>query len=270
VVGVMRLLVECTEDSASVTIAENLREAVDFEERGRFNGHRVLAYEDWRLVTIDEMHITNENIHERLPPSLTDPELVVFLSRHKSESGKPTLSVHPIGNFADAPYGGEPGTVVDAAPGWMAGLFDAMRKRNPDGYEVTYEATHHGPYLEAPTLFYELGSTEDEWTDEQAGQLLAEALLDAIPREGRNVLWVGGGHYAPQVNDAVRDGQLLPGHVIPGWATGKGITEETLEQAIDAIPDCEGYVLQPDPTTDDREVAKRLDAIGVDRVEVDV
>lgn len=264
----MRLLVECAADTASVNVADRLRELVDFEEKGLFNGHRILAHEALRLIKIDEMHITNENLHERLPPSLTDPELVVFLSRHKSESGTPTLSVHPIGNFADAPYGGRPGTVVESHPAWMAGLFEALRERDPAGYEVTYEATHHGPYLEAPTLFYELGSTEDEWTDERAGRVLAEALLAAEPVEQTPVLWVGGGHYCPQVNDAVRAGEIAPGHVIPGWATGKGITDETLEDAVGRIPGCEGFVLQPDATSDERKVAERLEELGVERIEL--
>ncbi len=253
-----------------MTIADRLRELADWDELGLFNDHRILMRDDLRMVTIDEMHITNENLHQRLPPSLSDPELVVFLSRHKSESGKPTLSVHPIGNFADAPYGGQPGTVVDTHPAWMAGLFEALDQRDPDGYEVTYEATHHGPYLEAPTLFYELGSTEDEWHDEDAGRVLAEALLAAEPVEGpASVLWVGGGHYCPQVNDAVRAGEIVPGHIIPGWATGKGIEDETLEQAIEAIPGCVGFVLQPDPTSDERKLAERLEAMGVDRLELD-
>lgn len=266
----MRLLVECTADTASVNIADRLRELVEWDELGLFNGHRILAHGDLRMVTIDEMHITNENLLERLPPSLVDPALVVFLSRHKSESGKPTLSVHPIGNFADAPYGGQPGTVIDTHPAWMAGLFEALVARDPEGYEVTYEATHHGPYLEAPTLFYELGSTAEAWTDEDAGRVLAEALIEAEPvDDAPPVLWVGGGHYCPQVNDAVRAGEILPGHIIPGWATGQGISEETLEQAVEAIPGCQGYVLQPDPTSDERKVAERLDAIGIDQLELD-
>jgi D-aminoacyl-tRNA deacylase len=264
----MRLLVECTEDPASVNIADRLRERVDWSKKGLFAGERVLAHGDWRMVTIDEMHLHRENLHQQLPPSLADPDLVVFLSRHKSESGTPTMSVHPIGNFADASYGGQRGTVVEPHPAWMAGLFDELRARDPDGFEVTYEATHHGPYLEAPTLFYELGSTEDEWTDGQAGDVLAGALLEASPSSGRSVMWVGGGHYCPQVNDAVRETEIVPGHVLPGWATGKGIEKATLEQAVDVIPDCEGYVLQPEATSDERQVARRLDALGVERLEL--
>jgi len=263
----MRVLVESTEDPASGNIADQLRELVDWDEKGLFDGHRVLAYEDLRLVTIDEMHLESENLDERLPPSLSEPELVVFLSRHKSESGRPTLSVHPIGNVADAPYGGQEGRLVPASPGWMAGLFDALRGLDPDGYEVTYEATHHGPYLEAPTLFYELGSTRDEWHDEQAARWLAEALLAAEPDEGRNVLWVGGGHYCPQVNDAVRDTDLRPGHVIPSWGASQDVDGEALQRAVKAVPDCEGYVLQPEATTEEHDLADRLDAIGVDEIE---
>ncbi|MGE4577817.1 MAG: D-aminoacyl-tRNA deacylase, partial [Candidatus Methanomethylophilaceae archaeon] len=28
-----------------------------------------------------------------------DPEMVIFMSRHSSESGRPALTVHPIGNY---------------------------------------------------------------------------------------------------------------------------------------------------------------------------
>jgi D-aminoacyl-tRNA deacylase len=265
--GVMRLLVESTEDPASVNIADRLRELVDWEEKGLFDHERVLAHEDLRMIQIDEMHLHSENLHERLPPSLRDPEVVVFLSRHASESGKPTLSVHPIGNFAEAPYGGEEASLVPSHPAWMAGLFAQLRSMETPGFEVTYEATHHGPYLEAPTLFYELGSTEDEWTDEQAAMWLARALLEAEPSEGRNVCWIGGGHYCPQVNDAVRGSDLRPGHVMPGWAAGKDVPDEALEQAVEGTPDCEGFVLQPEATSDERKVAERLEAMSVERIE---
>ncbi len=264
----MRVLVESTEDPASQNIADRLRELVPWEKKGLFDGTRVLAHEDLRLITLDELHLESENLDRRLPPSLADPELVIFLSRHASESGTPTLSVHPIGNFADAPYGGKPGHVVPSHPAWMAGLFDQLRQADPDGYEVTYEATHHGPYLDAPTLFYELGSDEDAWQDEDAARVLAEALLEARPLAQRPVLWVGGGHYCPQVNDAVRAGTIAPGHILPGWAAGQGVSDETLEQALDAIPACEGFVLQPGATSEETQIAKHLEDLGADRIDV--
>jgi D-aminoacyl-tRNA deacylase len=264
----MRVLVECTEDPASRNLADRLRELVGFEEQGTFEGEPVLAAEDLRLVTIDELHLHAERFDERLAGELADPEAIVFLSRHASDSGQPTMSVHPVGNFADAPYGGEAGRVAPAHPSWMAGLFHALLDRDAGGFDVTYEVTHHGPYLETPSMFYELGSTEDEWTDEAAARVLAEALLDAEPVDQTPALWVGGGHYCPQVNDAVRAGDVAPGHIVPGWATGKGVDRATLEEAVERIPGCEGYVLQPEATTGERAVAERLDEVGVERLDL--
>jgi D-aminoacyl-tRNA deacylase len=265
----MRLLVESSQDPASENIGARLRELVDWDEKGLFAGERILAHEDLRLLCIDEMHLEHDNLGQRLPPSLADPDLVVFLSRHASESGKPTLSVHPIGNFADAPYGGEEASLVPTAPARMAGLFHQLRAEDTPGFEVTYEATHHGPYLEHPTLYYELGSTEDEWRDEQAARWLAEALLAADPDPGRNVVWIGGGHYCPQLNDAVRETDLRPGHIMPGWAASQDVPDEALLDAVESTPDCEGYVLQPEATSEERKVAERLDRLGVERVELD-
>lgn len=265
----MRLLVESLADTASMNIADRLRERLDWEELGLFDGRRILGHQDLRLITIEDVHITHENLHQQLPPSLTEPELVVFLSRHKAASGQPSLSVHPIGNFADAPYGGREGTVVPSHPGWMAGLYGALVEREPAGFEVTYEATHHGPFLEAPTLFYELGSTEEQWEDEQAAGVLAAALLEAEPVEAPAVLWVGGGHYCPQVNDLVREGALAPGHIIPGWACDKQVTDETLLQAVEATPGCRGFVLQRGATSSEQKIAERLEGLGVARFEMD-
>jgi D-tyrosyl-tRNA(Tyr) deacylase len=45
---------------------------------------------------------------QELPSSFPDTKLCVFISRHSSQSGKPTLSVHAPGNFAQEELGGLP------------------------------------------------------------------------------------------------------------------------------------------------------------------
>lgn len=263
----MKLLVECLEDTASTNIAARLRELVDWKELGLFEGRRVLAHDDLRLVTIEDEHITNENLHQRLPPSLTDPEIVVFLSRHRAKSGTPSLTVHPIGNWNDAPFGGREHTVIPTRPDLMGGLLRYLKDHAPEGYEVTMEATHHGPYLEAPTLFLELGSSEAQWDDEAAATVLARAVLEHAPTSAPPVLWVGGGHYCPQLTDLVLADKVAPGHVIAGWATPKAIRDETLRAAVAGIPDCKGYVLQRGATVAEQMVAEQLEELGVPRFE---
>src|SRR2546428_10273485 len=48
----------------------------------------------------------------------------------------------------------------------MTEVLRAVR-REAEGlsYAVTFEATHHGPVLDAPSFFIEVGSTEKEWRD---------------------------------------------------------------------------------------------------------
>ena len=41
----------------------------------------------------------------------------------------------------------------------------------PEGFGVSLEATHHGPYLRAPSLFIEIGSTEAEWERTDAAEV---------------------------------------------------------------------------------------------------
>ena len=47
-------------------------------------------------------------------------------------------------------------------------------------FELTLEVTHHGPWLEVPALFIEIGSTEETWPHEGAAELLASIISDGI------------------------------------------------------------------------------------------
>lgn len=51
--------------------------------------------------------MNEESIYaQNLPDHFTNIELVIFISRHSSESGTPTLSVHTPGNLSEAELGG--------------------------------------------------------------------------------------------------------------------------------------------------------------------
>ena len=41
-------------------------------------------------------------------------------------------------------------------------------------FEVTLETTHHGPLLDTPTLFIEIGSTEEHWGRTDAAEVWAD------------------------------------------------------------------------------------------------
>jgi D-aminoacyl-tRNA deacylase len=102
-------------------------------------------------------------------------------------------------------------------------------------YEVTFEATHHGPLLEAPAFFIEAGSTEREWGDRAAAEALMRALLSATPSSSPVAVGVGGGHYVPRLTDVAlsRDvafGHLLAGHALPF------LTDAMIDQVVARTP----------------------------------
>jgi D-aminoacyl-tRNA deacylase len=89
-------------------------------------------------------------------------------------------------------------------------------------YEVSYEATHHGPSLNMPSMFVELGSSEAQWSDESAARVVADAAMTAIvefekPTECA-VLGIGGQHYNPKFTLMALMGEAVFAHMIPKHA----------------------------------------------------
>lgn len=134
------------------------------------------------------------------PPAGFD--LVVFCSTHRAASENHALTVHSIGNFGSAELGGRPGALVPTHPGILTALYRALRARAPATsvarYEVSLEATHHGPFSESPSIFYELGASEENWRDLEAGVIMAEVLVATLsstvePRE--SFFGFGSNHY---------------------------------------------------------------------------
>jgi len=240
----VRVLVQCLADPASVRIGQHLQRALPWREAGRFEGRPVLAHADWRLVTTEPLHISDERLDDRLAAAGFPPDELVFLSKHRSESAKPTLTVHPIGNWHEARYGGRAATVSPCAPALMTGLLAALTARAPPGYEVSFEATHHGPETSVPTVFVEVGSSEAQWADDAAAAAVVAALLEHAPSPAPPVLCIGGGHYAPRFTDAARRGAIAVGHILPDHAAA-AVAPDTLEAAVRRIPGFAGIALDP-------------------------
>src|SRR2546422_4446712 len=157
----MLLLVASAPDIASMAQHRALLGLGDWKDAGRLGAHPVLRNGDSLLATIPDLHLYHDGVDKEAETSLgVRPEAVVFLSKHRSESGTPSLTVHPLGNFGKADLGGRAGALVPAAPQRMTVTLRAVRRGTEGmGYAVTFEATHHGPFLTTPAFFIEAGST---------------------------------------------------------------------------------------------------------------
>jgi D-aminoacyl-tRNA deacylase len=242
---VMYLVVTSAEDVASMNIRQHILSIRDWAESGKeFDGSPVLTFGNFTMVLIKEIHLHFEELDVRLKQDTDiEPDCVIFASRHKSESKLRTLTVHPLGNYGDALYGGTPGKLVPTAPKPMTSALLAL-KRNASAldFEVSFECTHHGPFLRTPTFFIEIGSDETAWPEKPVGEVLAKTILDldSVKETEKDVvaIGVGGGHYAPRHSEVVLTKQISMGHMVPNYALDN-LDEDMARQVIDRTPGCE-------------------------------
>jgi D-aminoacyl-tRNA deacylase len=148
-------------------------------------------------------------------------DLAIFASRHRSESGEPTLTVHWPGNpTSRADFGGNAKSLSLADPPRLRAALlalDEVREARNLTYAVSLEATHHGPTeLGVPALFIEVGSTEEQWNDPQAAAAVSDAVWKTAtaPLPGKNAVGFGGGHYCNKQSLAIRKDGYAFGHIL--------------------------------------------------------
>jgi len=108
-------------------------------------------------------------------------------------------------------------------------------------HKVSYEVTHHGPYLNTPTFFIEIGSDEKAWEERAPAEVIARTVLEAVPgASGSVLLGVGGGHYAPRHTDVALKKDVCYSHMIPSHAI-PGLGTQTLDKMLDYV--CESRMV---------------------------
>jgi D-aminoacyl-tRNA deacylase len=254
------LIISSSEDPASTNMKNSLLEQTTWVEHGVFYNSTVYRHSsinDVVLITIPDKKIRHENIDTEVREQLhLEPRIAVFLSRHRSKMEEPTLTVHPIGNYGAAEFGGKPRTLIPTAPRFMAHLLRLVKKHLQTTelqYHVCYEVTHHGPYLNIPTLFAEVGSTEHQWRQKKPAEIIATSLLELLstyhyeqdfPDDIPVLLGIGGGHYAPRFTDVVFEKNAAFGHMIPSYQIDAGVIDtEMIEKALVMTPNLSGVYL---------------------------
>jgi len=222
-VALMILVVASTKDVASLNIAQKLISLYGFEKTEASFQQNPTYIRRTQNVEVKLVFINEETIWAQYITDHFSPELVVFVSRHSGMAGIPTLSVHTPGNLGDAELGGFPKRVsICPASAMKNALLELARLRNENNlqYEVSYECTHHGPSLNVPTMFVELGSSLEQWKDLKAAEAVAHAAMAAISKQSKypTVLGVGGPHYNERFTTIALNTPKAFGHIIAKYA----------------------------------------------------
>jgi len=251
----MILLVASRKDTASLNIAKRILNRYPFSITGETFQENPTFSADINRKKVTLIIINEETINaQHLPDSFVNLSLIVFISKHSSTSGTPTLSVHTPGNFGKAELGGLPRkTSISPATAMQKALKALMlfKEGMKLNYEVSYECTHHGPSLDVPAMFVELGSSPKQWCDSRAAEVVAHAAMSAIGKfdvsEKTAFLGIGGTHYNQRFTRMALDGEAVFGHMIPKYAIPlvdsemlSQCVEKTLERVECAILDWKG------------------------------
>lgn len=214
-------LVYSIRDPAGSGIAKYLREyygldKCDFEIRSE----ECFIDREFILVGFIEDVIYFNFLDNRLPENVSE---YIVLSRHSSEQGIKSYTVHHTGNFGSAEYGGRSSELGVANPFVTHKLLLNLREICEDRdlnteYEVSYEATHHGPTENnKPLLFIEIGSSIDEWRNENNHEIIGLAIVEYIDQplhSCKPVIGIGGGHYSRKHTEYALEKKYCYGHIM--------------------------------------------------------
>ena len=200
-------------------------------EKSSFKGNYDNLFDENQIFLglIDEPLIFLENL--KLKGTNIAPELIIFASRHTSMTARPAFLVHTTGNWSNnADFGGKPcdlsKTSALLSKAGIESLREQIEKFDIRDFSLDMEVTHHGPTtLDVPLIFMELGSSEQEWSIKDAGELAANAVVDSIFKylsfKEENTqqvgLGFGGTHYAPNFIRLIANTNIALSFICPKY-----------------------------------------------------
>jgi len=218
-------------------IRETLLNHWNWEETDEmFDGTPILKHKQIRLIFSERDVIESDHCDH------LDADLLLFGSRHKSEANKPSLLTHITGNLGpDNSHGGNP---FELAYGSCRAIREAyLQLKNYKNelsltdFDVTVEATHHGPTsMKTPLIYIEVGSTEVEYQNANALQAVAKTIMDICLNKDESEITpsicFGGGHYTTRFNEIMDLSNVAISHILPKYHKSN-LTTSIVEQMID-------------------------------------
>lgn len=226
------LVVASKKDKAGINITTNLSQ---FRENPLLSTLGEKPAFDFYLCEDEIINTGNLNIEK-----INAYDFIIFASKHKSDSNQKTLSIHNPGNFRNADYGGVPGKVCPASAVFQKFMYEKLHEVTKEydlkDYGITLEATHHGPLINKPCLFIEIGPSEEEWNDRRAGFVIAKTISDTLKSYKENpyseiAFAIGGPHYCPSFNEIQEKTNIAISHVIANY--NAPFSEEMIKEAVD-------------------------------------
>ena len=254
------LIVASKKDLAGINITTQLSQ---FRENPVLSSIKQSPDFDFYLVNDEIIYTENLDLEK-----INKYDFVIFASKHKSEKREKTLSVHAPGNWGRAfarekldnpvtsagvrknELGGEKGKLCKSSALFQKQIFEKLKSNiheySLEKYKLTLECTHHGPLIQKPCVFIEIGSTDTEWQDRRAAFVIAKTISETIQGFKENpyneiAIGLGGPHYCPNFNKIQLNSNIALSHIIPQYSLP--LTEEMIKEAIEKTEEEVDFVI---------------------------
>ena len=235
-------IISSEKDLASMNIRSSLLNNFDFRKSDeKFDNNESynlkIGDNSVKLYLLNNEMIYADDINKKI-----NADFFVFISRHVSKENTPAFTAHSIGNWGNAEFGGKSNTLCPSSAVFLKRVFLelAEKAKGKRGYETALEATHHGPFIEKPALFIEIGSAEKEWADESNGAIIAGTIIDSIKNNDKIAysknndkiaIWLGGTHYCNNFVKIAQRKNIAFSYICPKHSLAK-LDKNLLGEAI--------------------------------------
>ncbi len=208
---------------------------------------RNMSYFLEKNFSVDTIALDEHPIYHDYPErdaKASKGELIIMPSQHRSLKNIRSLTVHAAGNFDSNDYGGMKNRMTPFDAKYARGVLLNIRKYAGGlNFEVTYEATHHGPYSENPLVFVEIGSSDSEYNDKEVGYIMARAIYESFDEDAPVYCGIGGMHYSSKFTKMAVEGGVAIGHIASKYRFSS-INRESLMEMYQKTIDAEGFLIE--------------------------
>ncbi len=215
----MKILLTSEKDIASYNIYKYLKEKLGLKNRIE------------RISEDSFIILSNKKLTEEFESVGNDIDFVAILYRHASKSGEKCFTVHATGDVSK-------NLLSKCCPSYMKLFLNEIYNVAYElgcNYKISIEGTHHGPIVNVPIFFVEIGSDESAWRDESAVKVISEAALRVLkkkPKNYRNAIAIGSNHYSEKFTKIQLDTEFAIGHFLPKYYL-ENINEEIVKNALE-------------------------------------
>lgn len=173
------------------------------EENFEFYSYIQKSKEKCCAITVPNfLNITNGDVI-KIEQHIGEKCSFIIIATHKSETQKQnTILIHHCGNYVDNKFGGEKRSFSLSYSKAFFNIYNLITKTDLKDLQFFVEATHHGPTIDRPLMFFEIGPDDNAYNNKDYQNIYINILKTHLENTKletlNNYILIGAPHYLDQ------------------------------------------------------------------------